>query len=131
MLALAEWGFVLFTAVGMAYGFLAIIAEAITRPVLHAAGAATTTNLRHAEAAFRNSEVIVGMGMGDALAARWYHDNTRGLDLHDKGSARLALLSAISKASRQLFQILMGGGNDAHIHFNWSVATDTIKFAIR
>lgn len=78
---------------------------------LRTASGLAARNLRGAEAAFRNAEVIDGMGMGAALARRWDRGNAEVLALQAVASDRAGAITAFTKFFRFLLQTgILGAG---------------------
>jgi ATP-binding cassette subfamily C protein/ATP-binding cassette subfamily C protein EexD len=88
---------------------LAYATERFTAPTLKQAQRASVSGLRHAESAFRNAEVIHGMGMGQALAKLWQGFNSEAIALGERASDRSGTISATSKFVRLVLQISMLG----------------------
>jgi ATP-binding cassette subfamily C protein/ATP-binding cassette subfamily C protein EexD len=88
---------------------LAYATERFTAPILKKAQGASVSALRHAESAFRNAEVIHGMGMARSLAKLWQGFNKDAIALGERASDRSGTISASSKFVRLVLQIFMLG----------------------
>ena len=84
---------------------LAVANDLAARRLLEESGAASIRALRQAEAAARNADVIMAMGLKGNLLGRWRHDNDKVLGLLASASARSGMLTAASKFLRMVLQI--------------------------
>src|SRR5262245_21536094 len=88
---------------------LALATERFTAPILKQGQGASVSALRQSESAFRNAEVIYGMGMGRALAKLWQSFNKEATALGERVSDRSATITTTSKFVRLVLQISMLG----------------------
>jgi ATP-binding cassette, subfamily C, type I secretion system permease/ATPase len=88
---------------------LALTNNALTSEKLKRANIALTKGYQNAEAAFRNAEVIDGMGMAPALIRRWNTLNTDVLQLQQGASDTAGLINACTKSLRMFLQIAVLG----------------------
>ena len=90
---------------------LALINSGLTVGPLKRANAASARGLQAADFAFRNAEVIDGMGMGRTLAQRWSRVNAEVLWLQAIASDRAGVISSLTKFVRLGLQIgILGVG---------------------
>ena len=88
---------------------LALANHSLTAENLKRANAASTKGYQSAEVAFRNAEVVDGMGMTPALTRRWDAINTHVLGLQEKASDTAGLINACTKSLRMFLQIAVLG----------------------
>ena len=88
---------------------LALANHSLTSENLKRANAASTKGYQSAEVAFRNAEVVDGMGMTPALTRRWDAVNTHVLGLQEKASDTAGLINACTKSLRMFLQIAVLG----------------------
>ena len=88
---------------------LAVANDLIARHLLERSGAASILALRQAEAATRNADVIMAMGLTGNLVGRWERANDEVLQLLARASHRGGVLAAASKFIRMALQIGMLG----------------------
>ncbi len=88
---------------------LAVINDFISRRALQQSSAASIEGLSQAEAAVRNADVVMAMGLMSNLNRRWATSNGRALGLLAEASNSSGLLSAASKFIRLGLQIAMMG----------------------
>ena len=88
---------------------LALANHSLTSENLKRANAASTKGYQSAEVAFRNAEVVDGMGMTPALTRRWDAINTHVLGLQEKASDTAGLINACTKSLRMFLQIAVLG----------------------
>jgi ATP-binding cassette subfamily B protein/ATP-binding cassette subfamily C protein len=84
---------------------LAVAGELRTRRQIERAGAAATRAQAEAEAATRNADVIVAMGMVGNVTARWRKFSNAMLDLQAEASVRGGRISAIARFARLALQV--------------------------
>ena len=84
---------------------LALTNSALTSDKLKRANVALTKGYQNADAAFRNAEVIDGMGMAHAIIRRWNDLNIHVLRLQQDASDTAGLINACSKSMRMFLQI--------------------------
>lgn len=90
---------------------LAVANDLSGRRALERAGAASRAALGHAEAAMRNADAILAMGVLPNLVRRWRRANAEMLDFLASASHRSAALGALSKFIRMALQIgILGSG---------------------
>jgi ATP-binding cassette, subfamily C, type I secretion system permease/ATPase len=99
---LALFGAILLTA-------LALINNASTAQKLKQANAASAKGYQNAEAAFRNAEVVDGMGMAAALTRRLSQVNADVLRLQQQASDAAGLINACTKSLRMFLQVAVLG----------------------
>jgi ATP-binding cassette subfamily C protein/ATP-binding cassette subfamily C protein EexD len=88
---------------------LATTNYALTAENLKRANTVSTKSYQAAEAAFRNAEVIDGMGMAPALMRRWDAANTDVLRLMARASDGAGLINACTKSLRMFLQVAVLG----------------------
>ena len=88
---------------------LALTNNALTAENLKRANIASTKGYQDAEAAFRNAEVIDGMGMAPALMRRWDAVNADVLRLQAQASDTAGLINACTKSLRMFLQVAVLG----------------------
>ncbi|TPL10211.1 type I secretion system permease/ATPase [Mesorhizobium sp. B2-4-14] len=88
---------------------LALANNALTAVTLKQANMASARAYQGADAAFRNAEVVDGMGMGGALMQRWDTANAHVLSLQSRASDRAGLISAFTKPFRMFLQVAVLG----------------------
>ena len=88
---------------------LALANHALTAENLKRANAASTKGYQSAEVAFRNAEVVDGMGMAPALMRRWDAVNTDVLGLQEQASDTAGLINACTKSLRMFLQVAVLG----------------------
>jgi ATP-binding cassette subfamily C protein/ATP-binding cassette subfamily C protein EexD len=84
---------------------LALTNNVLTAESLKRANAASSAGYRGAEAAFRNAEVIDGMGMAPALMRRWDAINGDVLRLQAHTSDMAGLINGCAKSLRMFLQV--------------------------
>src|SRR5262245_26508271 len=84
---------------------LALTNNALTAQNLKRANAASNKGYQGAEAAFRNAEVIDGMGMAPALMRRWDAVNAEVLHLQTLTSDTAGLINGCTKSLRMFLQV--------------------------
>jgi PrtD family type I secretion system ABC transporter len=97
-------GFLAFGGAAILFS-LALLNHALTAGTLKEANSAAARGYQGAEAAFRNAEVVDGMGMGSAIIRRWDAVNAGVLKLQTRSSDRGGLITAFSKSLRMFLQI--------------------------
>ncbi len=88
---------------------LAWIGERSNRAALEQLSTATRQGSQFIDQGIRNADVLNGMGMTSAFAARWNAFNQRTLDLMQASSSRGSTLLATTKFLRQSIQVGMMG----------------------
>jgi len=88
---------------------LAVANDLSARGALERAGAASRAALGHAEAATRNADAILAMGVLPNLVRRWQRANAEMLSFLGTASQRSATLGAVSKFIRMALQIAILG----------------------
>ena len=88
---------------------LALTNNALTSKKLKQANTASTKGYHGAEAAFRNAEVVDGMGMAPALTRKWNEVNASVLQLQQDASDTAGLINACTKSLRMFLQIAVLG----------------------
>lgn len=88
---------------------LAVTNYASTAKSLKRANLASTKGYQTAEAAFRNAEVIDGMGMAPAVIRRWDATNAHVLQLMTQASDNAGLINACTKSLRMFLQVAVLG----------------------
>lgn len=88
---------------------LALANHALTAGTLKQANAASARAYQAVGAAFRNAEVIDGMGMGGVLTRRWDEANVSVLALQALASDRAGLVNAVTKPFRMFLQVAVLG----------------------
>lgn len=88
---------------------LALANNFLTSEKLKRANIASTKGYQSAEAAFRNAEVIDGMGMAPALIRRWNAVNADVLELQQQASDTAGLINACTKSLRMFLQVAVLG----------------------
>ncbi len=83
----------------------AVINEKLTREALNEGRRRGAASAREAEHAVENSEVILAMGMGDAVSGRWEEKVARSMTWTELGNKRLQALGSVSRVLRQLVQV--------------------------
>ena len=81
-----------------------VAAEMMTRKPLREAAVESVSRFALAEAAQRNAEVVVAMGMSGAVGGMWNDANRRHLDAHDRASDAAGAIGGLSKAARMALQ---------------------------
>ena len=101
-----------FIATAGAFGLLAIalLGHWMTRDGLKEGGRLQFRVMRQVEAMSRNAEVVDAMGMLPALCRRWLADTRNAASLTERATDGVGSVSAITKAVRQILQIVMLGG---------------------
>lgn len=90
---------------------LAWLSERTNRTALEQLASATRQGSQFIDQGIKNADVLNGMGMTSAFAARWDALNVRTLDLMHSSSRRGGTLLASSKFLRQAIQVgMMGTG---------------------
>ncbi|MCP4185130.1 MAG: type I secretion system permease/ATPase [Hyphomicrobiales bacterium] len=84
-----------------------ILASVATRKPTFSATAAEIRDANFSESIFRNSDVVVAMGMGGALTRRWMEYRGRGLTDSQIAGDRSELITAITKITRMIVQSAM------------------------
>jgi len=84
---------------------LAIITEAGTRAPLTAASSAHISARAYADSALRNAEVMLAMGMRQALSARWQAFQTGATEASQAAGERIGTLTALTKFVRLAAQV--------------------------
>lgn len=92
------------TAGALVLVLLTICTEAFTRRPIKAAALHGAARMRLAEASRRNAEVVVAMGMGGRLSARWSTVNQQHLDAHERAGDVASGLGGASKVARMALQ---------------------------
>jgi len=87
----------------------AVANSALTSKKLKQANLASTKGYQNAETAFRNAEVIDGMGMNSALVRRWSALNSDMLQLQQQASDTAGLINACTKSLRMFLQVAVLG----------------------
>jgi ATP-binding cassette subfamily C protein/ATP-binding cassette subfamily C protein EexD len=77
----------------------------LARNSLIQANTAQSGSLQSADAAFRNAEVVAGMGMGTALSRRWDQNNANFLLAQMQASDTAGTIAAITKSFRLMLQV--------------------------
>ena len=90
------------------FGF-AVLNDLTTRKKVAEANGAAANALNAADAAVRNADTIVAMGMLPDLARRWHDSGVHGHQLHTSASDSSSSISAIAKALRFGLQVSMLG----------------------
>ena len=88
---------------------LALANNALTSEKLKRANIASSKGYQNAEAAFRNAEVVDGMGMASALMRRWNNLHADVLQLQQEASDTAGLINACTKSLRMFLQIAVLG----------------------
>jgi PrtD family type I secretion system ABC transporter len=88
---------------------LALLNNVLTAGILKQANIASIRGYQGAESAFRNAEVIDGMGMGPALLRRWDAINADVLKLQGRASDRAGLINSFTKSLRMFLQVSVLG----------------------
>ena len=88
---------------------LALLNSALTTGNLKRANIASTRGYQSAEAAYRNAEVVDGMGMAPALMRRWEAINDDVLQLMTRASDSAGLINACTKSFRMFLQVAVLG----------------------
>ena len=88
---------------------LALVNSFLTLENLKRANVASTKGYQNAEAAFRNAEVIDGMGMSPALLRRWDAINADVLRFQERASDTAGLINACTKSLRMFLQVAVLG----------------------
>ncbi|MCJ2092246.1 type I secretion system permease/ATPase [Methylobacterium sp. J-072] len=83
---------------------LTICTEVFTRRPVKAAALHGAARMSLAEASRRNAEVVVAMGMGGRLNARWSAVNQQHLDAHERAGDVAGGLGGASKVARMALQ---------------------------
>ena len=94
---------------GILLAVLALINSVRNSEKLKQANLVSANSYQHAEAAFRNAEVIDGMGMASAIMRRWSFMNAEVLRLQEEASDTAGLINACSKSLRMFLQISVLG----------------------
>jgi len=84
---------------------LALANHGLTSENLKRANIASTKGYQNAEIAFRNAEVVDGMGMAPALMRRWSAVNNNVLQLQERASDTAGLINACTKSFRMFLQV--------------------------
>lgn len=84
---------------------MAVLSELATRKPLQRANAAQIAALSTAEAAARNADTIMAMGMLGDLVARWRRSNAETMDLQARASIRAGHIAAASRFLRFFLQM--------------------------
>ena len=90
------------------FGF-AVLNDLVTRKKVAEANGAAAHALNAADAAVRNADTIVAMGMLPELARRWRDSGAQGHRLHTSATDSSSSISAIAKAIRFALQVAMLG----------------------
>jgi len=88
---------------------LALVNELATRKLLARSSAASIQSLQQAEAAARNADAVLAMGMAPNLIRRWQRQNIETTTLQALASNRSGMITSISKFGRLILQIAMLG----------------------
>lgn len=86
---------------------LAFINERLSRDPLEVLHASMRKAARYIDSSLRNAEVIGALGMGAALTRRWERHNDEVLVQQARASQRVALVSGLTKFTRQSLQVAM------------------------
>lgn len=84
---------------------LGLVNERATRAPLETASRLGMQGGRRAEAALRNADAVIAMGMMRGVAGRWLASHGRTLDCQLSASRRGTRMLAVTKLTRQLLQI--------------------------
>ncbi|CAK0764506.1 Alkaline protease secretion ATP-binding protein AprD [Azospirillaceae bacterium] len=87
--------------------FITVLTDKITQRRLMLSGMAYQKSAQLADAALRNAEVVIGMGMIESILGPWYEFRRTMLAHQVVASDRNAILTCISKGLRFLVQSLM------------------------
>lgn len=90
-------------------GVVAIVNERLSRKLIQEASEKSNECNNYIEATLRNSQVVQAMGMLPGIIANWQVNNTKAIKQQGRASDQIAVMSALSKFLRLLFQILMLG----------------------
>lgn len=88
---------------------LALVNELATRKLLARSSVAQIQSLQQAEAAARNADAVLAMGMAPNLIRRWQKQNIETTTLQARASNRSGTITSISKFGRLILQIAMLG----------------------
>ncbi len=88
---------------------LAVANDLLTRGPMEQSGGASIKALKQAEAATRNADAVMAMGIAGNLVRRWHQTNAHMLGLLARASYRSGMLTSISKFFRMALQIAMLG----------------------
>jgi len=88
---------------------LALVNELATRKLLARSSAASIQSLQQAEAAARNADAVLAMGMTPNLIKRWQRQNIETTTLQARASNRSGIITSTSKLGRLILQIAMLG----------------------
>ena len=88
---------------------LALVNELATRKLLARSSAASIQSLQQAEAAARNADAVLAMGMAPNLIRRWQRQNIETTTLQARASNRSGAITSVSKFGRLILQIAMLG----------------------
>ncbi len=86
---------------------LAIINDRVTRQGIEGLQREASRATRYLESSMQNAEVAQTLGMGSALLARWRRLNSRVSELQRPTARKSVAMSAVTKATRQMVQILV------------------------
>lgn len=87
----------------------AVANDVLSREQLERSGAASITALKQAEAAARNADAVMAMGLMGHLIKRWHRINGDMLSLLASSSYRSGVITAASKVFRMALQIAVLG----------------------
>lgn len=90
---------------GLVLLVIAALNELVSRKPIKEAGQKTILAVGTADAAVRNADAMLAMGMLPSFIARWGELNDRALDRHEAAAYRSAVLSALAKAVRIALQV--------------------------
>ena len=84
-----------------------ILASIVTRKPTFSATVSEIRDANFSESIFRNSDVVIAMGMGGALTRRWMEYRGRGLTDSQIAGDRSELITATTKITRMIVQSAM------------------------
>lgn len=86
---------------------LSVLQEVVVRKSLHNANRINSFNQRFVDSFLRNTEVINGMGMIDAISTRFIAGNNRVIVNQTQSSNRAGIIQAIIKPLQNTIQVLL------------------------
>ena len=94
---------------GVVLLLLAIANELLTRRAVQQSGAAAITALNDADAAVRNADSLIAMGMLPSWLAAWSDKREEASAPHGTAAMRSNAIGAVAKSARQVLQIAILG----------------------
>jgi len=86
---------------------LAVFNDRLTRRNIESLQQEAAKSTRYLEASMQNAEVVQSLGMSGALIAKWRQLNARVTELQRPTARKSVAMSATTRATRQMVQILM------------------------